>query len=543
MPRDTYDVGVAAHLRSATYGPVVSTGITDAEIGEQSWARAESRDANGAVDTPPLHDTQVHLRAVHALLESLPSEFRSDRLCLSQPPPSSQPDESVLVDDHVVSHPARIEESKTPCEVSLVSTRVSPEGKADGHAGEECSLPELRRMLLSLDKVDRRLFALGPSGGDPAFSEDEEEGGSGLGGGERGDDGPTLHLATGTGVVGRTSVARLEASSLYHQAALIIERAWRARRASLRKKQEAAAAAERQAHLRRQRRRDEAAVTIQLAYRRAQAIHRAKAAASERRRWRDQQLRRAAASATIERAWKAFLRRQRAARELAEMRARAAEEAEAEQRFKATATRAAVIIQSAWRGSLGRATARCLKMTRAKTCVERKSGRDGGAVIGDALSTELPTTGDLSRPTPLGGIPHTGVAFSAGSPLPMSFPSTFYNQLSQDPRKNPLPDIGVAAMTNITAPVVGISFVQAPTASEVSESVGEMKVEETRERLGISGRFGPRPKTRSAGAIRPTRFADLETARIARIMKGHLQHRAGGRSSLEASSSSEDLGL
>lgn len=521
MQRDTYDIGVAAHLRSATYGPLVSTGITD---------RAESREVNRAVDTPPLHDTQVHLRAVHALLESLPSEFRSDRSCLSQPLPSSKPDESA--DGSVVSYPERSKESKAPCEVSLGSTRVSPEGKEDG---EESSLPELRRMVLSLDKVDERLFALGPSSDDPTLPEDGDEGVSGLGGGG---DGSNFHLSTD--VVERTRVAGLETSSLYDQAASIIKRAWRARRASLKKEQEAA---ERQAHLRRQRRREEASITIQLAYRRAQAIHRAKAAASERRRWRNQQLRRAAASATIERAWKAFERKQRAARELAERKARAAAETEAEQRFKASATRAAVVVQSAWRGSLGRATARSLKMTRAKTCVEHESGRDGGAAIGNALSTELPAAGDASQPTPLGDIPHAGVAFSTFSSRPLSLPSTFYNQQSLDPRRNPLRDTRVAAMTNVTAPVVGISFVQAPAVSELSASVKEMKVEETRDRLGISRRFGPRPKTRSTGAIRPTRFADLETARIARIMKGHLQHRAGGRSSLEASSSSDDLGL
>ena len=402
----------------------------------------------------------------------------------------------------------------------------------DGRYDESPSLPELRQMLRSLDKVDRRLSEFVTSGGD------WESGG----GGRYGADDPTLDLPTGTGVVGGTNVAGVEAKRLSHAAASRLQRVWRAWfRGKQKAKKEALAKAEREAYLRRQWRREEAAATIQSMYRRAQARYRTRAATEERRRWRSRQQRRAAACATVERAWRAFQVRRKAACELVERRARAAAVVQAERRAE-VAARAALTIQATWRGTRARAAVYRLRMARTRTTRMRSGSASGSGVTTVADGIEAPLAGDTLQPAPPAGanVPLAEPALLSGRSLPLTLPSTFYNQLSQDPRRSiRLPDAHVAATISATVPIAGLPVVHAPPESELA--VAEGRVGEIREKLGPSVYFGSRG-ARLAGAVRPTRFADLETARIARIMKSNLQHRAGLHSGVGGSSSSEDFG-
>lgn len=510
--------------------------------------------------TPPLHDTHAHLRSVHALLDSLPAEFRSTqpRPPLQPPPPPTELSSAAWADP-LLELPSPSEEPGPSATLSSMAAQPPPlhqrvpGSAAPGpgrHGREPPSMPELRRMLSSLDRVDRRLFALGDGrddgedgggGGDDDGDDDEEavddEGasadnvGRGRAGRESGGDDPAVNgdptkndpsleaarPAAAEGAEAGENVA-------VYMAVSRLQQAWRAR--SARKRRAAEAEAEREAYALRQERRQQAATAIQAAHRRAQARHRARAATEARRRRELRQQRRAAACAVLERAWQAFEGRRRAARALAEARERAAAavaSAAAARRAEET-TRGAVLVQAVWRGMSARAAlARRFEAPRARP---------------PAAADVLPAEQEASKRQPPSDRARrlaTGIA-----PAPQPQPSTFYNQLSQDPRRRrPLPEAHLAAaqLSKTLPPPPTRSFAASHSAAfgRDGKHGAELRAEAHQ-----SQRFGTRPLARSAGAARPPRFADQETARIARIMKGNLQHWA---TSARSSSSSDDVDL
>lgn len=491
--------------------------------------------------SPPLHDTQAHLRSVHALLDSLPAEFRST---LSRRPlPTSSPSPPAAVPtDALLELPSPSRELEAPARLS--GDAPSEQGQRGGV--EPPSMPELRRMLSSLDRVDRRLFALGGchgAGHDDGDSEGNSEHAvediSGSGPGEQEaamTNGSPSEAEPGPAVAGVDD---------RHLAICKLQRAWRARarrrREAAEAKTKAKADADREGYALRRRRREEAAVAIQAAYRRAQARHRAAATARERRRREDRQRRRAAACAVLERAWRAFESRRRAARGLAEARARAAAAAAAaaaKARRAEEVTRGAVLVQAVWRGMSARAAvARRFEAPRARSLAATTAAVAAPA----AASVALPMDRELlSHPGRTSMSSHRLAAGVAPTPRPL--PSTFYNQLSQDPRRRlRLPEAHLATASAVPSsqglPPPAVRSLAASHSAAVGgdrEQSGGRSTE-----MGQLGRFAPRPLARSAGAVRAPRFADQETARIARIMKGNLEHWASARSS----SSSDDVGL
>ena len=552
----------------ANLAPSPGSGVTDS--GDQNVSGDYCAWTSGSGASPPLDDTQTHLRAVHALLDSLPAEFRSAHQPPPPPPPappSSPPTPRTPPPPlSALSSPLVREESS----LKLPSLCEEPDGAARSHGAarlsggtvsapgsateERCgdcepsSLPELRRMLLSLDRVDRRLFALGSSasGAVDANAEgvgaDEDREGDGDGGPERQemDDSQVAGLAAGTTAESmetttaeRTQVMELDSDNV-NLAASGLQRLWRIW--SKKRREEAVVKAERASCALRERFRDEAAAKIQTAHRRTQARHRVRATADERRRREDRQRCRADACATLERAWKAFEVRRRASRELIEARLRVAAAA---RRAEVTA-RSATVIQAVWRGALDRAAVCRLSASQAKLPAKSKLSR--GGAHGAVASATMPVYRNLLRPAPLCGERLAGAA-TTPRPLPFVMPSTFYNQLSQDPRRrHRLPDAHLAATE--TLPSAALPPALAVSAAHAVDG-GMVDTKEERAVLP-SGRFGPRPLAQSAGAaVRPPRFADLETARIARIMNGNLQHWAGVRSGGGAggSSSSDDFDL
>lgn len=630
--------------------PLRDAAPTDPGSGEPSSERSrvgaamstETGETPPSTPTAPLHDTQTHLRAVHALLDSLPPEYRSDvkqqqqRRQQRPPPVSSGP---VLKPRYprghfptaTVAHPLPSEEPlaerlEPDCEGAMYGKRAtlhySISGSRDvgessacgrddtgvGGGGEEpSSLPEIRRLLSSLDRVDRRLLNLASPGGDTcgevrsSGKDARTAGGDGIYNYEASRNVPMLRdpLAEGErsscsgGETGLVDDSRPRfADGADEQAATKIQGAWRT--ASMRRRRKAASLAQQEAlraASRRERARTESARTIQVAYRRAQARHRARAELEERRRWTDRQRRREAAYLTLARAWRAFECRRRGKRELAEARARvaAAAAAAAEHARKVDqAARAAIVIQKLLRGGLSRQAARRLRGARrhsgsggnsdsrdawsvgtrlsssGSTATESSSNTNGNGENGE-LTGRVPdesvllraTTGAhaarpmLSKPSSMASTTHCVVATpsaartspknttapAAPRPLPppppsAPAPSTFYNQLSQDPRRRyPIPEAHVASAPS--------------SALAKSLSSTEVAIAESRGVAVRSQRFGPPPADsagrRVVGVMRPPRFADLETARIARIMKGNLQHWAGVRSSGgECSYSSSD---
>lgn len=546
-------------LFPATLAPSPGSGVTDGGdrnvLGEcGAWT-----DDSGA--SPPLDDTQTHLRAVHALLDSLPAEFRSAHrppppppAPPSPPPPLSKLSSPLVLGKSSLKLPSLCEEpdgaARSHAAARLSGRTVSAPGSATGERYGDCepsSLPELRRMLLSLDRVDRRLFALNSwaSRAVDARAEsvgaDEDREGDGDSGPEQKemDDSLVAGLAAGTTVQSmetaeQTEVVEVDSDNVVNLAASGLQRVWRIW--SKKRREEAVAKAERASCALRERLRDEAAAKIQMAHRRAQARHRVRATADERRRREDRQRCRADACATLERAWKAFEVRRRASRELIEARARVAAAA----RRAEVTVRSATVIQAVWRGSLDRAAVLRLSASRVKPPAESKLGR--GGAHGAVASATMPVHRNLLLPAPLCGERLAGAA-TTPRPLPFVMPSTFYNQLSQDPRRrHRLPDAHLAATETLASaarpPTLAVSAAHAVDG-------GMIDTKEERARLP-SARFGPRPLAQSAGAaVRPPRFADLETARIARIMNGNLQHWAGVRSGGGGggSSSSDDFDL
>lgn len=424
----------------------------------------------------------------------------------------------------------------TPCSVDAASGSVFAAAR-EMRGGEPSSLPELRRMLSSLDRVDRRIFALGSHGGASEDAEDAEDQQQ-----ERGVDnappaeGVTTEAAVpeGTHVIGASTE-----DGVSDAADCSLQQASRARERRLR--EAAAEAAELEACAMRQRRRDEAAVKIQVALRRAQARHRARAATEERQRREGRQRRRKLACATLERAWEVFAGRRRAGRELAEARARVAAVAAvaaAARRAEDTA-RAVILVQAVWRGGLARVSVRRLKISRARSRAGHELGHVG-VLSASVTGATLPVDVEVLQQTPPTDTRLADIA-TTPRPRPLAAPSTFYNQLSQDPRRHcRLPEAHLAA----TTPLPSAGLAPLPRALAASHGATGGVEEAKGERPGVqSGRFGPRPLARSAGAGRPPRFADLETARIARIMKGNLQHWAGVRSGGGGSSSSDDFDL
>ncbi|CAB1118524.1 unnamed protein product [Ectocarpus sp. CCAP 1310/34] len=529
-----------------TLGLPVTLGPSPAAAPSGTGSDGGVEDADGDVEvappSPPLHDTQAHLRSVHALLDSLPDEFRSSSRSRQPLPTSSARRARVglglpLLNEEPPPPPATPSGHASPLVPQQSCGRTASEA-ARQHDGCEPTggIPELRRMLSSLDKVDRRLFALGDDGDDgdddpqsSGGSADVEHGseGRGAGGG-----GPAVSGASA--MKGSTPEAKAGAPPTavstgrghgtdHHLAISRLQEAWRAR--SRRRREAAEAEAQRRAYTLRRKRRECAAVVIQRAHRRAQARHRARAAAEERRRWEDRRRRRAAACAVLERAWRAFDLRRRAAREVAEARARAAAAvaaAEATERKSEQTVRGAVLIQAVWRGVSARAaTARRIDACRARLRAAAAASRVPQADR-EASSQHRRVVGGIAvepRPAP---------------------PSTFYNQLSQDPRRGhrlQLPEAHLAALplSHGLPPRARSRAASSSAAVQDDGSRAEAALAETRP----PERLEPRRLARSAGAGRPPRFADQETARIARIMKGNLQHWASGRSS----SSSDELNL
>ncbi|CBJ27795.1 conserved unknown protein [Ectocarpus siliculosus] len=524
----------------ATFGP--SPAAESSGTGNDGGVEDADGDVEDAPPSPPLHDTQAHLRSVHALLDSLPDEFRSSSRP-RQPLPTSSAGRAGVG----LGLPSLSEEPPPPPPPSVnASPPVPPQssgraasGAARQHGGCEPTggIPELRRMLSSLDKVDRRLFALGDDDDDPQSSggsADVEFGSEGRG--RAGGGGPAVGGAPD--MKGSTSEAKAGAPPAdtvvstgrrhgtdHHLAISRLQEAWRAR--SRRRREAAEAEARRRAYALRRKRRESAAVAIQRAHRRAQARHRARAAAEERRRWEDRRRRRSAACAVLERAWRAFDSRRRAAREVAEARARAAAAvaaAEATARKSEQTARGAVLIQAVWRGVSARAaTARRIDASRERLRAAA------------AASRVPPAEREASSP-------HRRVAGGiAVEPRPAP-PSTFYNQLSQDPRRGhrlQLPEAHLAALPLSRGLPPPFARSRAASSSSAARDDGSRAEEEARADTRPPERLEPRRLARSAGAGRPPRFADQETARIARIMKGNLQHWASARSS----SSSDELNL
>lgn len=512
-------------------------------LGPSPAAESSGTGNDGGVEdappSPPLHDTQAHLRSVHALLDSLPDEFRSASRP-RQPLPTSSAGRAGIglglpsLSEEPPSPPATPNGKASPLVPPQSSGRAAS-GAPRQHGGCELTggIPELRRMLSSLDKVDRRLFALGDDDDDDPRSSggsaDVAYGSEGRGAGR----GRTA-VCGAPAMKSSTSEAKAEAPRAdtvvsrtrrrgtdHHLAISRLQETWRAR--SRRRREAAEAEAQRRAYALRRQRREGAAVAIQRAHRRAQARHRARAAAEERRRWEDRRRRRAAACAVLERAWRAFDSRRRAAREVAEARARAAAAvaAEAAARKSEQSARGAVLIQAVWRGVLARAaTARRIDASRARL-------REAAAA-----SRVPPAEREASpRRRVAGGI--------AVEPRPAP-PSTFYNQLSQDPRRGvrlQLPEAHLAALPLSHGLPPRARSLAASSSAAVRDDGS--RVEEPRANTRPPERLEPRRLARSAGAGRPPRFADQETARIARIMKGNLQHWASARSS----SSSDELNL
>lgn len=530
----------------ATLAPSPGSGVADSGGREASSDCGAWTGDSGA--SPPLDDTQTHLRAVHALLDSLPAEFRSSHRPPPPPLPLSALSSSLVCGESSLKFPSLCEEPEgaarshaaAPFPGGTVSVPVSATGERCGDR-EPSSLPELQRMLLSLDRIDRRLFALNSSASGAVDAQAE---GVGVDEGcvDDGDDEPGMQDVDDAQAVGLVTDAtapsmettEVDTDKVANLGASRLQRVWRVW--SKKRREEAVMKAERASCALRERRRDEAAAKIQVAHRRAQARHRLRVASEERRRWEDRQRRRAEACATLERAWKAFEVRRRASRELAEARARVAAAA---RRAEVTA-RSATAIQAVWRGALGRAAACRLSASRVKPPAEGKFGR--GGAHGAVASATMPVYRNLLRPAPLSG-ERLASASTTPRPLPFVMPSTFYNQLSQDPRRrHRLPDAHLAATGTLS------SAARPPAlAVSASQAVDRGVVEAKEERAVLpSVRFGPRPLAQSAGAaVRPPRFADLETARIARIMNGNLQHWAGVRSGGGGggSSSSDDFDL
>ncbi|CAM9554962.1 unnamed protein product, partial [Ectocarpus sp. 13 AM-2016] len=525
-----------------TFGP--SPVAESSGTGSDGGIEDADGDVEDAPPSPPLHDTQAHLRSVHALLDSLPDEFRSSSRP-RQPLPTSSAGRAGVglglpsLSEEPPAPPATPSGDASPLVPPQPSGRT-PSGAARQHGGCEPTggIPELRRMLSSLDKVDRRLFALGDNGdGDPQSSggsADVERGSEGRG--EAGGGGPAVGGAPA--MKGSPSEAKAgppptdtvvstgrRHGTHHHLAISRLQEACRTRSRKRREAAEAEAEAQRRAYALRRKRRECAAVAIQRAHRRAQARHRARAAAEERRRWEDRRRRRTAACAVLERAWRAFNSRRRAAREVAEARARAAAAVaagEATARKSQQTARGAVLIQAVWRGVLARAaTARRIDASRARL-------RAAAAAI------RVPPA---ERETS----PHRRVAGGiAMEPRPAP-PSTFYNQLSQDPRRGQrlqLPEAHLAALP-LSRELPLRSRSRAASSSAAVRDDGSRAEEEARADTRPAERLEPRRLARSASAGRPPRFADEETARIARIMKGNLQHWACARSS----SSSDELNL
>lgn len=533
-------------LPPAALGPSPGPMSADASNGDEDSANAQPLSPSA----PPLHDTETHLRSVHALLDSLPAEFRP-----TQPRRPTQPTTSFAIPaTTALELPSPSEEPGSATEpIRNASPWPPPLSEAPpGHVtvrggGGTSGMPELCRMLSSLDRVDRRLFALGGHGDDhnAARSGDGDEDVAGYNGRERtsagGDKEPTsistadgqtpveATITAATGIVGAGTAA-----SKMRQARAIsrLQQAWRAR-SSRQRAAAAEAEAERGAFFRRQQRRQEAAGTIQLAYRRAQARHRARRATEERRRWEERQRRRKAAVVVLERAWRVFEARRRAARELAEARGRAAAAVAAAARRTEDTARAAVLVQAVWRGMSARAVvARRFEASRA-----RSRAAASVAPVAEQEPPSQPASIDTDRPLAAG-------ATTTPRSVPLSRRSTFYNQLSQDPRRHhrlQLPEAHMAAAAALPrsqgVPLPPARSLAASHSAAVGK--GERKAElsaGTQERERVGGR----PLARSAGAVRPPRFADKETARIARIMKGNLQqHWASARSS----TSSDDVDL
>lgn len=503
---------------------------------------ASEKSDSGAEDAPPLHDTQAHLRAVHALLDSLPAEFRPTQ----RRPPLDPLDLSTLGEKEGLGLPSPSEEPLTgtrssPVLTLGVDTLVSVAeglGTAESGGGNEHSgLPELRRMLSSLTRMDQRMFALAPGGaiaggveGAQDDGRERREVGDGLavnGAAVAGGPYSDVRVAHETGSVGVDSISVVPA------AVSRLQRAWRAKSRRLR---ETEVEVRMETCAQRQTCRVEAAVKIQAAHRRAWARRQVRAAAEERRRWEGRQRRRAAACATVERAWKAFQTRRRAARELAEARVRVAAAAAAERRAWDRFC-AAALLQAVWRGALVRAAAGRLEVSRARSRVGDGRGRgrtkesEGGILtlmrVAAGVEEAAPPLADVR----VAGA--SGVTLAPRPPLIPAAPSTFYNQLSQDPRRHlRFPDSHVAAVTALPS-----GMPPPPAARPDPRGVEEVKGEYAGVR---SERFGPRPVALGAGVVRPPRFADLETARIARIMKGNLQQWAGVRAGGGESSSSDD---
>lgn len=540
---------------STLMGPAVFEEFMDRPEQEIGGWSSTGPEAQG--EMPPLHNAEAHLRAVHALLDSLPAEFRSTERRSSVSTSGQDMDTVEERRPATITDAFAREEPSTPPggdvdrTPSPGSTRDSLEAGAgtrvDSPDEAQCpSMPEIRHLLSSLDKMDRRLFALAPSGMSRDLS--SISGGTKQRWKEAGRYIFSSNIATNKersageiGIIAKAS-GRLDPIIVEH-AARRIQRLWRVTFERLRtvKKLQVEEDADRL----REAQKHAAATKIQGAHRRAQARYRAKITIEERRRWEARQQRRAVACATLERAWKAFELRRSGRRELTEARARAkASAAAAASRRVEECTHAATRIQTMVRRALARAQAHRQKVVSGESDSKGNTRRDGQTLFSAGSRHEAKVVGieplvdGLMSPAPRGSSTyHIHVPFASPiAPRPLlstAVPSTFYNQLAQDPRRwCPLPETHMAPARNVSPNAVHSSSICSATQDGTrtkGTSVGS-------EHANTAPRQRP-------GVMRPPRFADLETERIARIMRGNLQQWAGVRSGGEGFSSSDELDL
>lgn len=535
-----------------SYGPSL---VSESAQDVKDETRLDSSVPTSDDASPPLHDTQAHLRAVHALLDSLPPEYRPTKLQTPTLPPPTMPELPQTPSETALNIPSLSEDPEKVATVeasiaaafgSTCSEHVASDPDFEGGGpqleGQKSRLPELRRLVSSLNKVDQRLFSLGPGGSRASKDAENEEDGAGRKGVETLPAATSVNPSTNSDPASdkvnaeRTQSAGSNTDEIYHIAASRLQHAWKVRS----RRRKVAAAAKWEACKLRRKCRDEAAAKIQAAHRRAQARYLARAQAEESRRWERRKKHRAAACAMLEIMWKNFQTRRRATRELAEVRARVAAIAAAKRRAENTA-RSATVLQAIWRGKLARVSMRRSEISRATFWAGGNIGQS--KFDGAVTSTMLPDDQEAPHPMPqTNALRLSGPALRPRQ-LSLGAPSTFYNQLSQDPRRHHrLPDTHVGATMNSlpstgrhSSPALGASLYGA------RKGVGETKGGRPKTQ---SNQFGPRPPlAQSAGAVRPLRFADRETERIARIMKGNLHHWAGVRSSGGGSSSSDDFNI
>ncbi|CAM9928469.1 unnamed protein product [Discosporangium mesarthrocarpum] len=410
---------------------------------------------------------------------------------------------------------------------------------SDVREEESLGLNDLRRMVMSLDRVDRKLDALGASTPNlnPTEETPEGEAQSGLGSGLGDDHG--AHAVAWVGGVESDSNGggTVEEGRLLSGSSLAPGIAVQGRVSGTHSGRELGLGLEEHRHV--------AALLIQAAFRKARTSRATRAAAAERRRWERQREKRdeeARACGVIQSVWRMHQRRQEEKKELADLRARVAAAARARARAEAV-----TLLQSAWRGKLARTVAE------RRWAVRRCQGESGdrghdyaSAATPKALLGKDKALMNLTFNARLGPSPSTpGTPAVLSDTLHAQPSSTFYNQLSQDPRRtHPLPDAHVAkqdhgqqqAVTHRRGPEL------ATTLEPVKREDGQASWCPPPLAVKYSTRGGVQMGSRrGVGVLRTPRFADSETARIARIMKGNLQPRRSARPHWEGGYSSEDV--